>query len=48
MDFIREQSGKQFDPEIVDHFEEILDQVVAIRDKYPDTGVTNTYLKYVN
>ncbi len=33
---IREESGRHFDPEIVDIFFDIIDVIHAIRDKYPD------------
>ncbi|MFQ6370841.1 HD-GYP domain-containing protein [Shewanella sp. YIC-542] len=38
MAYIEAQSGRHFDPQLVTHFREILDQVIAIRDQYPETG----------
>ena len=35
LDYIKAQSGKHFDPEVVDAFLAIYDVIVAIRDKYP-------------
>jgi len=37
MAFIKEKSGLFFDPDLVHHFEDILDQIVEIRFKHPDT-----------
>jgi response regulator RpfG family c-di-GMP phosphodiesterase len=36
IDLIKEQSGQQFDPKLVQLFEENIDELVAIREKYPD------------
>lgn len=34
---IKEESGEQFEPKLVDLFEENLDELVAIREKFPDS-----------
>jgi len=34
---IKEEKGKQFDPKLVELFEENIDALVAIREKYPDS-----------
>ncbi len=36
MDYLREHSGTMFDPRVVDCFSEVLDQVVLLRQRYPD------------
>ena len=41
MDFLRDNSGSQFDPRVVDNFSQVLDQVVALRQSYPDTRMTH-------
>ena len=38
LDYIKAQSGKHFDPEVVDAFLAIYDVIVAIRDKYQAEG----------
>ena len=35
-DFLKENAGKQFDPDIVQAFEPLLPQMAAIRVKHPD------------
>lgn len=39
MDYLREKSGSQFDPNVVDGFSRILDRVVALRRSYPDDSI---------
>jgi len=34
--YIHEQSGKHFDPEVVEHFNACLDRILAIRRQYQD------------
>jgi HD-GYP domain-containing protein (c-di-GMP phosphodiesterase class II) len=41
LDYIKAQSGKHFDPEVVDAFLAIYDVIVSIREKYPDEGPTS-------
>jgi response regulator RpfG family c-di-GMP phosphodiesterase len=36
LNYIKQQSGKLFDPEVVEAFLAIYDVIKAIRDKYPD------------
>ena len=36
IEYIKEESGHQFDPEVVDAFIEIYDVIKAIREKYSD------------
>ena len=38
LDYIKDQSGKHFDPEVVDAFLAIYDVIVAIREKYQEEG----------
>ena len=38
LDYIKDQSGKHFDPEVVDAFLAIYDVIAAIRDKYQEEG----------
>jgi response regulator RpfG family c-di-GMP phosphodiesterase len=38
LDYIKAQSGKHFDPEVVDAFLAIYDVIIAIRDKYQAEG----------
>ena len=38
LDYIRDQSGKHFDPEVVDAFLAIYDVIAAIREKYQEEG----------
>jgi putative two-component system response regulator len=46
LDYIKDQSGKHFDPAVVDAFLAIYDVIAAIRDKYQEGGssppLTNT------
>jgi HD-GYP domain-containing protein (c-di-GMP phosphodiesterase class II) len=41
LDYIKDQSGKHFDPEVVDAFLAIYDIIVAIRDKYQEEGYSS-------
>ncbi len=36
MDFLRENKGKQFDPDLVDKFEKIMPEILRIRDTFSD------------
>ena len=36
LDYIKSQSGKHFDPEVVQAFDEIYDTIGAIREKYAE------------
>ena len=36
LSYIKDQSGKHFDPEVVDAFLAIYDVITAIRDKYQE------------
>ncbi len=38
LSYIKDQSGKHFDPEVVDAFLAIYDVIAAIRDKYQEEG----------
>ncbi|MBU4354211.1 MAG: HD domain-containing protein [Desulfobacterales bacterium] len=40
LSYIKDQSGKFFDPEVVDAFLAIYDVITAIRDKYPEEAVS--------
>ena len=39
LDYIKDQSGKLFDPEVVDAFLAIYDVITAIRDKYQEEAL---------
>lgn len=36
--FLRQEAGKQFDPELIDYFRHIMDTVQMIYDRFPDDG----------
>ena len=40
VDYIKEQSGKHFDPQLIEYFIENLDEIVSIRDKYMEPEET--------
>ena len=40
LNYIKDQSGKHFDPEVVDAFLAIYDVITAIREKYQEEGVS--------
>jgi len=39
LDFIKQNSGKHFDPEVVDAFFNVYDVISAIKDKYTEDPV---------
>ena len=39
LDYIKDQSGKHFDPEVVEAFLAIYDVITAIREKYQEAGL---------
>ncbi|GAB3104871.1 response regulator [Aestuariicella hydrocarbonica] len=41
MEYLYEHSGSQFDPQVVEKFSLILEQVMALRIRYPDVGMTH-------
>lgn len=40
MAYLQENSGSHFDPRVVSHFADILDEIVALREAYPDHRLT--------
>ncbi len=47
LDYIKEQRGKQFDPEVVDAFFEIVDSIVHIRQSKMDACVTKSIVQQI-
>ncbi|WP_461208691.1 HD domain-containing phosphohydrolase [Desulfocurvus sp. DL9XJH121] len=46
--YIREQKGKKFDPQLVDLLLDNLDEVIAIKDRYPDESREENLLPIMN
>ncbi len=44
IDLINSESGKHFDPELVEFFRGIVDEFLVIKDEYPDIEEPPTYL----
>jgi response regulator RpfG family c-di-GMP phosphodiesterase len=44
LSYIKDQSGKHFDPEVVDAFLAIYDVITAIREKYQEEGLSSCRL----
>lgn len=47
LDYIKEQRGKQFDPEVVDAFFEIVDAIIYIRQSKIDTCVSKSIVQQI-